>query len=74
MTVPAKRTPWPDVTPELPSNTVKVISSATQENTEKRATKTRTPKSRRSSRGKRKRESRNADARVAARNSGEKTQ
>ncbi|GJX94241.1 probable beta-1,4-xylosyltransferase IRX14 [Tanacetum coccineum] len=73
MTVPAKRTPWPDVTPELPSNTVKVITSATQENTEKRPTKTRTPKSRRSSRGKRKHESRNADARVAARNSREKT-
>ncbi|KAL9999113.1 putative 1,4-beta-D-xylan synthase [Helianthus debilis subsp. tardiflorus] len=72
MTVPAKRTPWPDVPPELPSNTQKVISSTTQEITEKRATKTRTPKSRRSSRGKRKHESRNADARVTARNSGEK--
>ncbi|KAJ0754101.1 putative 1,4-beta-D-xylan synthase [Helianthus annuus] len=72
MTVPAKRTPWPDVPPELPSSTQKVISSTTQEITEKRATKTRTPKSRRSSRGKRKHESRNADARVTARNSGER--
>ncbi|KAD4888198.1 hypothetical protein R6Q59_034717 [Mikania micrantha] len=71
VTVPAKRTPWPDVPPELPSNTQKVISSTTQEMTEKRATKTRTPKSRRSSRGKRKRESKNADTHVSARNSGE---
>ncbi|KAK1433100.1 hypothetical protein QVD17_10006 [Tagetes erecta] len=72
MTVPAKRTPWGDAPPELPSNTQKVVSSTTQENTEKRATKTRTPKSRRSSRGKRKHESRNTDARVSARNSGER--
>ncbi|KAI7730927.1 hypothetical protein M8C21_032484 [Ambrosia artemisiifolia] len=72
MTVPAKRTPWPDVPPELPSNTQKVIGSTTQENTEKRVTKTRTPKSRRSSRSKRKHESRNADARVSARTSGER--
>ncbi|KAI3500407.1 hypothetical protein L1887_36228 [Cichorium endivia] len=64
MTVPAKRTPWPD---ELSSNTEKVMT--TQENTEKRPIKTRTPRSKRSSRGKRKHESRNADAR---RNSGEK--
>ncbi|KAJ0457722.1 putative 1,4-beta-D-xylan synthase [Helianthus annuus] len=69
MTVAAKRTPWPD---ELPSITQKVISTTTQENTEKRATKTRTPKSRRTSRGKRKRESKNADARVTARNSRER--
>ncbi|KAK9067034.1 hypothetical protein SSX86_014358 [Deinandra increscens subsp. villosa] len=72
MTVPAKRTPWPDAPPELPSDTQKVSGSTTQENTEKRATKTRTPKSRRSSRGKRKHESRNADARVSARHSGER--
>ncbi|KAL4582236.1 hypothetical protein LXL04_006780 [Taraxacum kok-saghyz] len=64
MTVPAKRTPWPD---EILLDTEKVVN--TQENTEKRATKTRTPKSKRSSRGKRKHESRNADAR---RNSGER--
>ncbi|KAM0039626.1 hypothetical protein Hdeb2414_s0012g00384181 [Helianthus debilis subsp. tardiflorus] len=69
MTVAAKRTPWSD---ELPSITQKVISTTTQENTEKRATKTRTPKSRRTSRGKRKRESKNADARVAGRNSRER--
>lgn len=72
VTVPAKRTPWPDNPPELPSNTVKVIGSTTQENTEKRATKTRTPKSRRSSRGKRKREPKNTDARASTRNSGDR--
>ncbi|KAI7729083.1 hypothetical protein M8C21_018407 [Ambrosia artemisiifolia] len=70
MTVAAKRTPWPD---ELPFNTPKVITTTTtRENTEKRTTKTRTPKSRRSSRGKRKHESKNADARAASRNSGER--
>nr|XP_043618295.1 probable beta-1,4-xylosyltransferase IRX14H [Erigeron canadensis] len=72
MTVPAKRTPWPDAPLELPSNPEKVITSTTQENAEKRATKTRTPKSRRSSRGKRKHEPRNTDARISARNSGER--
>ncbi|XP_076927482.1 beta-1,4-xylosyltransferase IRX14-like [Bidens hawaiensis] len=71
MTVPAKRTPWPDVPPELPSNTQKVVTT-TQETTEKRATKTRTPRSRRSSRSKRKHELRTADAHVSARNSGER--
>ncbi|XP_071709768.1 beta-1,4-xylosyltransferase IRX14-like [Rutidosis leptorrhynchoides] len=72
VTVPAKRTPWPEVPPELPSNTEKIISGSTQENPEKRATKTRTPKSRRSSRSKRKHEPRNADARLSARTSGER--
>ncbi|KAI3760944.1 hypothetical protein L1987_51348 [Smallanthus sonchifolius] len=71
MTVAAKQTPWTDAPPELPSNTQKVIST-TQDNTEKRATKTRTPKSRRSSRGKRKHDSKNADAGASARTSGER--
>lgn len=66
MTVPAKRTPWPD---ELSSSNTEKVMTTTQDNTEKRPTKTRTPKSRRSSRGKRKHESKNADAR---KNSGER--
>lgn len=59
----AKRTPWPDATPELESNTNKVI----QENAQKNPTKTKTPRSRRSSRGKRK----HANARVLPTSSGE---
>ncbi|KAA8531663.1 hypothetical protein F0562_006620 [Nyssa sinensis] len=47
VTVPAKRTPWPDAPPELPP-TEKVI--VVQNNTEKRAKKTRSPRSKRSSR------------------------
>lgn len=58
MTVPAKRTPWPD---EISLTTEKVMTTTTIENTvsEKRPTKTRTPRSKRTSRGKRKHESRN---------------
>lgn len=53
--VPAKRTPWPDA----PAEMISFEKVATiQENTEKRATKTRTPRSKRSSRSKRKREAR----------------
>ncbi|PIN25364.1 Beta-1,3-glucuronyltransferase B3GAT1/SQV-8 [Handroanthus impetiginosus] len=51
ITVPAKRTPWPDAPPELPSSGEKVITI--QENTEKRATKS-GPRRKRSSRSKRK--------------------
>ncbi|KAJ9562282.1 hypothetical protein OSB04_007442 [Centaurea solstitialis] len=70
VTIPAKRTPWPDAPPELPSNAQKTTTVTQQDNvTEKRATRTRTPRSKRTSRGKRKRESRNADAR---RNPGER--
>ncbi|KAJ9562283.1 hypothetical protein OSB04_007443 [Centaurea solstitialis] len=70
VTIPAKRTPWPDAPLELPSNAQKTTTVTQQDNvTEKRATRTRTPRSKRTSRGKRKRESRNADAR---RNPGER--
>ncbi|XP_024962660.1 probable beta-1,4-xylosyltransferase IRX14 [Cynara cardunculus var. scolymus] len=61
VTVAAKRTPWPDAPPELPS---KVIL----ENGQKNATKTQTQRSRRSSRGKRKHE------RLSARISRERTE
>uniref|UniRef100_A0A5B6YSZ7 Glycosyltransferases n=1 Tax=Davidia involucrata TaxID=16924 RepID=A0A5B6YSZ7_DAVIN len=69
VTVPAKRTPWPDAPPELPS-TEKVISI--QEKNEKRAARTRSTRSKRSSRNKRKREARVVDAQASARHSGEK--
>ncbi|XP_059623927.1 beta-1,4-xylosyltransferase IRX14-like [Cornus florida] len=59
----AKRTPWPDTPPELPS-TEKDIGI--QESAENRGTKTRTPRSRRS-RSKRKREARVLDTQVSAR-------
>uniref|UniRef100_A0A5B6YTG8 Glycosyltransferases n=1 Tax=Davidia involucrata TaxID=16924 RepID=A0A5B6YTG8_DAVIN len=58
VTVPAKRTPWPDAPPELPS-TEKVIGI--QDTTEKRAKKTRSARSKRSSRSKRKHEARVVD-------------
>ncbi|KAK4488407.1 hypothetical protein RD792_004170 [Penstemon davidsonii] len=48
ITVPAKRTPWPDAPPELPSSSVEKVI-ITQENTEKRATKS-GPRRKRSSR------------------------
>ncbi|OIV92864.1 hypothetical protein TanjilG_00999 [Lupinus angustifolius] len=46
ITVPSKRTPWPDTPPELPSNEKVLIG--TQEQTSKHSTKTKTPRSRRS--------------------------
>ncbi|KAK1359898.1 Glycosyltransferase [Heracleum sosnowskyi] len=58
VTVPAKRTPWPDAPPELLSNEKVAAIQKNAENTEKHATKTRTPRSKRSSRSKRKREAR----------------
>ena len=63
VTVPAKRTPWPDAPPELPSN-VKEISI--QEHTEKRHAKSRASRSKHSSRSKRKHESRTADPQVSS--------
>ncbi|KAJ9670648.1 hypothetical protein PVL29_026910 [Vitis rotundifolia] len=63
VTVPAKRTPWPDAPPELPSN-VKEISI--QEHTEKRHAKSRASRSKHSSRSKRKHESRTVDPQVSA--------
>ncbi|KAF8404977.1 hypothetical protein HHK36_009872 [Tetracentron sinense] len=68
ITVPAKRTPWPDVPPELPSNE-KV--DGIQEHREKRAAKTRISRSRNGSRSKRKRESRTVEAQVSGRHAEE---
>ncbi|KAE9466851.1 hypothetical protein C3L33_01262, partial [Rhododendron williamsianum] len=67
VTVPSKRTPWPDAPPELPSNETTIT---TEENREKPGTKTRPRKSKRSSRSKKKRESSVVDTH-SARNSGE---
>ncbi|KAL3525665.1 hypothetical protein ACH5RR_014037 [Cinchona calisaya] len=68
VTVPAKHTPWPDTPPEfpLPTGGKEVIL---QENTEKHATKRRSPRKRRS---KKKHAARNIDERVSTRNSVEK--
>ncbi|XAR74022.1 1,4-beta-D-xylan synthase [Bertholletia excelsa] len=68
VTVPAKRTPWPDAPPELPSNE-RLIS--VEEKMEKQPTKVRTHRSKRSSRNKRKQEARAVEAQVLARQSGE---
>lgn len=61
ITVPAKRTPWPDAPPELPSTDQVVVNVIQQDHTEKRPTKTRT-RSKRSSRSKRKHETRLSNA------------
>ncbi|KAI8535056.1 hypothetical protein RHMOL_Rhmol10G0145300 [Rhododendron molle] len=67
VTVPTKRTPWPDAPLELPSHDT---MESIQENTEKQSTKTRAHATKRSSRSKRKREARVVDTQV--RHSGEK--
>ncbi|KHN42105.1 Putative beta-1,4-xylosyltransferase IRX14H [Glycine soja] len=46
ITIPSKRSPWPDAPPELPSNE-KVLTN-TQEQTNKPSTRTKSPRSRRS--------------------------
>lgn len=72
ITVPAKRTPWPDISPELPSNE-KVIATEqhfVEEQTVKRPPKTRTRK--RSSRSKKKREARITDTQFSSRHLGGK--
>lgn len=61
ITVPAKRTPWPDAPPELPYTDQVVVNVIQQDQTEKRPTKTRT-RSKRSSRSKRKHETRLSNA------------
>ncbi|MCD7453693.1 Beta-1,4-xylosyltransferase irx14 [Datura stramonium] len=66
VTVPAKRTPWPDAPPELPSGE-KLVTM--QEHTEKRPPKTRSRK--RSSRGKRKHIAKNVDDHHSTRQSAE---
>ncbi|KAG8384344.1 hypothetical protein BUALT_Bualt04G0108400 [Buddleja alternifolia] len=63
ITVPAKHTPWPDAPPELPSSTEKVIIT-TQENQERRATKSGSRR-KRSSRSKRKRAAKVLDEHVS---------
>ncbi|KAG6767008.1 hypothetical protein POTOM_028187 [Populus tomentosa] len=66
ITVPSKRTPWPDAPPELPSNE-KI--SVNQEQTAKRSSKTRSPRSKRSSRSKRKHEAVLVETQVSTRHS-----
>lgn len=66
VTVPAKRTPWPDAPPELPSGE-KLVT--VQKHTEKRPPKTRSRK--RSSRGKRKHVAKNVDEHHSTRQSAE---
>ncbi|XP_026397474.1 probable beta-1,4-xylosyltransferase IRX14H [Papaver somniferum] len=62
ITVPAKRTPWPDAPPELPSNE---NLSIIQDRTDKRPTKTSRATKKHSSRIKRKRESQTGDVQVS---------
>ncbi|OMP01935.1 Glycosyl transferase, family 43 [Corchorus olitorius] len=50
ITVPSKRTPWPDAPPELPANEKPVNVMGIQEPVVKHTTKTRTPRKRRSKR------------------------
>ncbi|KAG6729155.1 hypothetical protein I3842_01G013000 [Carya illinoinensis] len=66
ITVPSKRTPWPDAPPELPS-TEKVVTGV-QEQIAKHSSKTRTPRSKRT-RSKRKRDTKIVDTRLPVRNS-----
>jgi hypothetical protein len=62
VTVPAKRTPWPDAPPEIQSNGGNSITTGRYNITEKRTTKTRSSRSRRSSRSKRKRDTKILDS------------
>jgi hypothetical protein len=64
ITVPSKRTPWPDAPPELPSNKKLTIN---QEQTIKRSPKTRSPRSKR--RSKRKHEAKLVETQVSTRHS-----
>ncbi|KAK4410041.1 Beta-1,4-xylosyltransferase IRX14 [Sesamum angolense] len=68
ITVPAKRTPWPDAPPELPSSVEKVISI--QETTDKRASKSGSRR-KRSSRSKRKHTAKVIDEHASTRHSGD---
>ncbi|GAV88393.1 Glyco_transf_43 domain-containing protein [Cephalotus follicularis] len=67
ITVPSKRTPWPDNPPELSSNEKVVIAG--QEQPVKPTTKARTSRSKRSSRSKRKQEARTIDTHASTRHS-----
>lgn len=66
ITVPSKRTPWPDAPPELPSNG-NVEINGVEQHTVKRTTKIRTPRSKKSSRSKRKHETKTTDVQASAR-------
>ncbi|KAJ7944457.1 Glycosyltransferase [Quillaja saponaria] len=68
ITVPSKRTPWPDAPPELPSN--EKVPSIIQEHVTKHSAKTRTARSRRSQ-SKRKHETKLVVSQVSARHSEE---
>ncbi|GAB2282645.1 Beta-1,4-xylosyltransferase irx14 [Dionaea muscipula] len=68
VTVPAKRTPWPDAPPELPSH---AKMTTAEEQVEKRRPKSRTPRSKRSSR-KRKHEARVIETQASSRHPGKK--
>ncbi|KAL8152047.1 hypothetical protein V2J09_021855 [Rumex salicifolius] len=69
ITVPAKRTPWPDAPPELPS--IPKVTASAGENADKRPPKSRTSRSKRS-RNKRKRDPRTTDTLVSSRQTQEK--
>lgn len=66
VTVPSKRTPWPDAPPELPSHE-NVVAQSIQEHTVKHSTKTRSPRSKR--RSKRKHDARVVDTQAGAKHS-----
>ncbi|XP_047949908.1 probable beta-1,4-xylosyltransferase IRX14H [Salvia hispanica] len=68
ITVPAKRTPWPDAPPELPSYVEKVTTIP--ENTEKRPAKSGS-KRKRSSRSKRKHNAKVLDIRASTKHAGD---
>jgi len=69
VSVPSKRTPWPDAPPELPSNETTITI---EENREKQQVMKTRPRRSKRSRSKRKRETRVVDTQVSDRNSGEK--
>ncbi|KAK7406514.1 hypothetical protein VNO78_08141 [Psophocarpus tetragonolobus] len=64
ITIPSKRTPWPDAPPELPANEKVLVG--TQEQMNKASTRTKTPRSRRS-RSKRKHDTKVIGVQVSTR-------
>ncbi|KAB2626500.1 beta-1,4-xylosyltransferase IRX14 [Pyrus ussuriensis x Pyrus communis] len=65
ITVPSKRTPWPDAPPELPAN--EKTETGVEEHTVKRPIKIRAPRTKRSPRNKRKHETKTIDMQASAR-------
>ncbi|CAL9002256.1 unnamed protein product [Prunus brigantina] len=65
ITVPSKRTPWPDASPELPSDGK--VETGVEERIMKHSTKIRTTRVKKSSRSKRKRETKMIDMQATAR-------